>query len=80
MNKEQVKEMALGVAMRFHLSDFDQDKTSTLAYAMLVDDYDNGDITVWEPFEDWSIDSVYDSIWNLANDIEQTVTNALGLK
>ena len=80
MNKEQVKEMALGVAMRFHLSDFDQDKTSTLAYAMLVDDYDNGDITVWEPFEDWSIDSVYDSIWNLANDIEQTITNALGLK
>jgi hypothetical protein len=78
MTNEQIKEMALGVAMRFHLAEFDQDKTATLAYAMLVDDYDNGDITVWEPFEDWSIDSVYDSIWNLANDIEQTVKAGLG--
>jgi hypothetical protein len=72
--KEQIKEMALGVAMRFHLADFDPEKTSWSAFVTLVDDYNNGDVTVWEPFEDWSIDSVYDSIWNLANDIEHTFT------
>ena len=72
--KEQIKEMALGVALRFHLADFDPDKTSWSAFVTLVDDYNNGDVTVWEPFEDWSIDSVYDSIWNLANDIEHTFT------
>jgi hypothetical protein len=38
------------------------------------------EIIVWEPFEGWDMSSVEDSIWNLANDIEQTVTNALGLK
>jgi hypothetical protein len=72
--KEQIKEMALGVAIRFHLADFDPDKTSWSVFVTLVDDYNNGDVTVWEPFEDWSIDSVYDSIWNLANDIEHTFT------
>jgi hypothetical protein len=72
--KEQIKEMALGVAMRFHLADFDPEKTSWSAFVTLVDDYNNGDVTVWEPFEDWNIDSVYDSIWNLANDIEHTFT------
>jgi len=72
--KEQIKEMALGVAMRFHLADFDPEKTSWSAFVTLIDDYNNGDVTVWEPFEDWSIDSVYDSIWNLANDIEHTFT------
>lgn len=77
--KEQLQKMALEVALRFHLSEMgkneDADDPTEIYEAIGTDE----DIIVWEPFEDWESDSVQDSIWNLASDIERTFAKSLGL-
>ena len=77
MTNEQIKEMALEIALRFHLSEMGENedgKATDIFEALGIDE----EIVVWEPFEDWDMSSVEDSIWNLANDIEQTVKAGLG--
>jgi hypothetical protein len=76
ITKEQIQELALEVALRFHLSDFDEDKKASDIYDAVGKDQD---IVIWETFENWDANSITDSIWNLSNDIETTISDALGL-
>jgi hypothetical protein len=73
----QVKELALAVALRYHLSDFDGDKTSDETFSAIGE---SEDIVVWEPFENWESYEITNSVWNLAHDIETTFNEALGLE
>jgi hypothetical protein len=73
----QIKELALAVALRYHLSDFDGDKTSDETFSAIGE---SEDIVVWEPFERWESYEITNSVWNLAHDIETTFNEALGLE
>jgi hypothetical protein len=73
----QIKELALAVALRYHLSDFDGDKTSDETFSAIGE---SEDIVVWEPFERWESYEITNAVWNLAHDIETTVNEALGLE
>lgn len=75
MNNEQIKKHALEIALRFHLSEMGEQEDAGDIYEAIGSDED---IIAWEPFEDWESDSLQDSIWNLANDIEQTFIAGLG--
>lgn len=76
LTKEQIEKLALKVALRFHLSDFDYDKKASDTLTGIGTDED---IVVWEPFERMSTSDLHDSIWNLSNDIQTTMSKALGL-
>lgn len=83
MTTEQVHKIALDIALRFHLADFNFDKPEE-AYDRvgrnLLDSEDEEDIIVlWEPFEYWDGESVANSIWNLTNDILTSFEEALGI-
>lgn len=69
IDKEQVTDKALEVALRFHLSHFDQDISPWETFESLET---SEDIIVWEPFEWWPSDLVSNSIWDLACDISST--------
>ena len=73
----QIKELALAVALRYHLSDFDGEKPADETFSSIGEDED---IVVWEPFENWDSHEVTNAVWNLAHDIETTINEALGLE
>ena len=73
----QIKELALAVALRYHLSDFDGGKTSDEIFSAIGE---SEDIVVWEPFERWESYEITNAVWNLAHDIETTVNEDLGLE
>ena len=69
ITKDQIKTLSLSVALRFHLLDFDMNEDPAETYNKIGKDEE---IIIWEPFEFWEIDSIKDSIWNLANCIFTT--------
>lgn len=76
MNKkqtQQLKNMALKVALDFHLSDYDSTKTPKQVFNNLK----HQDVVVWEPFEYWELSSVEESIDGLAFNVEKTILQAL---
>lgn len=72
-NMDIIKETAMGVAMRFHLIDIPEDMTYTEAYDQLAELITDETMWVWEPFEDWEISSLTDSIWNLYNEVNNAL-------
>ena len=78
ITKEQLEELALRISLRFHLSDFDQSKPASETFDEFGEN-DNDKIVVWQPFEEWGVDDVAESIGNLSYDIEQIIGNALGI-
>lgn len=78
MTNEQLQEMAMGIAMRFHLSEYNQDIPAMEAFDAVLNSKDESAL-VWEPFEDWEVQSLCESIWTLADDVKRTITEALGL-
>lgn len=81
MNTFTINKIAKEVAIRFHLSEFPEDISADEVIRM-IEDCDGSyveldDIVVWEPFEYWEPSNISDSIWNLAMDIESTITEAL---
>jgi hypothetical protein len=66
---------ALAVALRFHLCDIDETKTPEEMYQYIseIEELSEDELlTVWEPFENWGVSSLLESIWGLASDIEST--------
>jgi len=75
ITKEQINELATGVAMRFHLSEYNDGISAVDAFEEMSEE----NVIVWQPFEEWELSEVEDSIANLAFDIENHVIKALGL-
>ena len=71
MSPEEIQTEALGVALRFHLSDFPQHLTPQEVLSTIGED---DDIILWQPFEYWDTDDIVESILSLANDISSTFT------
>jgi hypothetical protein len=76
ITKEQVQELSLSVALRYHLSQFDHAKKATDIFDAIGED---ASIISWEPFQNWDVDILTDSIWNLASDFEETFLKELGI-
>lgn len=79
MTKIQLEEMAMGIAMRFHLSEYNQDIPALQAFDAVLNSRDESALA-WEPFEDWEVSSLCDSIWNLADDVKRTFAEVLDIK
>lgn len=80
MNTEQLRKKALGIALRYHLSEFDPHAEPSDVLESIENDMTlTENIVVWEPFEDWETSSLVSSIECLADDIEATMAEALGL-
>ena len=82
LTEEQIYKLALDIALRYHLSDFNDDKPEEVLENLEADIYetDNEDdqIVVWEPFENDNGQTVSDNIFNLKRDIATTFIEALG--
>lgn len=83
LTKEQVHKIALDIALRLHLSDFNFDKPAEVYDRVgrnLLDSEDvEDDIIIWEPFEYMGGEAVANSIWRLTDDILTSFEEALGI-
>jgi hypothetical protein len=82
LTEEQIYKLALDIALRYHLSDFNDDKPEEVLEHLEMNLYetDNEDdqIIVWEPFENHDGQVISDHIFNLKRDIATTFIEALG--
>ena len=76
MNKLETKyqQEAMQVALEWHLSEVPEDMRAMDVYnnlGRLLNE--NEYCMVWEPLEDWSLDTLKDSIWNLKAQVLATM-------
>ena len=80
ITEQQVSELAMGVALRFHLETIEGEETNWYKYIHLHEKWEANELEVNEQFEDLELDELHASIARLSTDIENTFRKTLGLE
>jgi hypothetical protein len=78
MNKLETRyeEEAMQISLDWHLSEMPEEMTALAIYNDLADLLETSEFCyAWEPLEDWSVDALSDSIWNLKASVLATMVS-----
>lgn len=72
INKQDIKKVALEIALRHHLSDFSG--TDPLE---VFEEMNEDNVEIWEPFQYYPLQEIEEFISNLAFDIEEKINRLI---